>query len=271
MGYREGRCVLAVGGSDSGAGAGVQADLKTCAALGVYAATAVTAVTAQNSRGVRAVAAVDPVMVREQVEAVLEDYPVGVVKLGMLCTGSVVSAVADVLVRYPRLPVVIDPVLASTGGHVLLDAEGVELLCRRLLPRAALLTPNIPEAGALIGRSEAAVVADRIGALQALIALGPEAVLLKGGHLPGVECEDLLLEGGGVTAYRQSRLAVRNTHGTGCTLAAAVAAGLAQGLDLKGAVAQAKHYVREAIKRADEQRLVSERGPLAHFFKLSKD
>ncbi len=259
-------CVLSVAGSDSGAGAGVQADLKTCAALGVYAATAITAVTAQNTRGVRAVMPVSAAVVRQQMLAVLEDFPVRVIKLGMLCQRSIVVAVVAVLRAYRQIPVVLDPVLVSSTGKPLLDDGGVAVLLSELLPEVTLVTPNIQEAALLSGYSERQVLNQPEAVLEIIRARGAGAVLLKGGHRPGDVCEDLLLVADEILAFPARRIDTLNSHGTGCTLASAIAAGLAKGLPLADAVAVAKEYMSAALASADQLGYGAGAGPLQHFF-----
>ncbi len=258
-------CVLAVSGSDSSAGAGLQADMKTCAALQVYAATAVTAITAQNSQGVSRVEPVSAAMVRQQMLSVLEDLPVSAVKIGMLADERVVDAVCDVLDRYPGLPVVLDPVLISSSGRVLLGAAGQARLVERLLPVVTVLTPNVMEAAHLLRWSCGQVEGDPEGAVRLLGEQGVPSVLLKGGHRSGDICEDLLWSDGMLRRFAVPRLDVRNNHGTGCTLASAVAAGLAKGMSVPLSVKMAKAYITEALATADQFELGKGRGSLNHF------
>ena len=254
--------VLVVAGSDSGGGAGIQADIKTIAALGGFAMTAVTALTAQDTHGVRGIHPVPAGFVALQMRAALEDIGADAVKTGMLGDAATIVAVCEVLEALaPRLPLVVDPVLAATGGQRLLAAEALGVLTDRLLPRAALVTPNLPEAAALTGEA----VADEAGmrrAAAALLARGAAAVLLKGGHLPGETVTDLLATKTGVHVFHAPRIATRHTHGTGCTLASAVAVGLSQGMALEAAVARARAYVRAAIAAAPG--LGAGHGPLGH-------
>ena len=252
--------VLIVAGSDSGGGAGIQADLKTVMALGGYGTTAVTALTAQNTLGVQGVHPVPPAFVQQQMRSVLDDIGADAVKTGMLGTAEMVSAVTEVL-RGAGVPVVVDPVMVAKGGAKLLDAEAVAAVLRYLLPLAALLTPNVPEAEALLGRP----IQDHQGALdaaRALLDLGARAVLLKGGHMPGAVVQDILATADGTEVIESARIATRHTHGTGCTLASAIAAGLAQGMPLRGAVLRAGAYVHAAILAAPG--LGSGHGPLQH-------
>ncbi len=252
--------VLIVAGSDSGGGAGIQADLKTVMALGGYGATAITALTAQNTLGVQGVLPVPPGFVQQQMRSVLDDIGADAVKTGMLGTAEMVAAVAAAL-RGAGVPVVVDPVMVAKGGARLLDDGAVTALLRDLLPLAALLTPNVPEAEALLGRP----IPDHAAALdaaRALLDLGARAVLLKGGHLSGPVVEDVLATADDVEVIRSARIETRHTHGTGCTLASAVAAGLAQGMPLRDAVLRAGAYVHAAILAAPG--LGGGHGPLGH-------
>ena len=263
--------VLIVAGSDSGGGAGVQADIKTVTALGGYAATAVTALTAQNTLGVQDILDVPPEFVARQIAAVLEDIGADCIKIGMLHRPEIVDAVCDALAGAVAagIPMVVDPVMVAKGGHPLLEPAAVESLRRRLVPLAAVLTPNLPEAdvlagtngggsegGAATGRSPEALV-------ERLLALGPRAVLLKGGHGEGLVLVDVLAELGRPTErFESARIDTRNTHGTGCTLASAIACGIAQGLGVRAAVIRARAYVRAAIEEAPS--FGSGHGPLGH-------
>jgi hydroxymethylpyrimidine/phosphomethylpyrimidine kinase len=242
--------VLVVAGSDSGGGAGIQADIKTVTALGGYAATAVTALTAQDTFGVHGVHPVPPAFVQAQMRCVLDDIGADAIKTGMLGDAATVAAVCAVLETAGRgIPLVVDPVMVAKGGAPLLTDAAVRLLRDRLLPLATLLTPNLPEAEALTGIAMADEAAMREASAR-LLALGAGAVLLKGGHLPGDELVDLLATPTATLAFRSARIATRHTHGTGCTLASAVAAGLAQGMALADAVGRARAYVREAVRTA---------------------
>lgn len=260
--------VLIVAGSDSGGGAGIQADIKTVTALGGYAMTAVTALTAQNTLGVHGVVAVAPDFVARQMQVVLDDLGADAIKTGMLVDAAIINAVAGVLAaRDPAIPVVIDPVMIAKGGAALLDPEALAALAR-LLPRAALLTPNLPEAEALLGRRIGSV-AEMIAAASELRTRGPAAVLVKGGHLEGEIVTDVLATGDGVSEFSGPRIATRHTHGTGCTLASAIATGLAQGASLDAAVRRARDYVREAIRTAPG--FGAGHGPLNHGHVISPD
>jgi hydroxymethylpyrimidine/phosphomethylpyrimidine kinase len=242
--------VLIIAGSDSGGGAGIQADLKAVTALGAFGMTAITALTAQNTLGVHGVLPVPLEFLRQQIAVVLDDLGADALKTGMLADSATIEAVCDeITARAPGLPLVADPVMVAKGGHPLLAPEAAETLKRRLLPIATVLTPNLPEAEALCGFAIADVGAMHEAA-KALLALGPKAVLLKGGHLPGDEVVDLLATGARMEIFRDRRIATRHTHGTGCTLASAVSAGLAQGLSLRDSVIRARTYVRAAILAA---------------------
>jgi hydroxymethylpyrimidine/phosphomethylpyrimidine kinase len=242
--------VLIVAGSDSGGGAGIQADIKTVTALGGYAATAVTALTAQNTLGVFGIVAVDPAFVRRQMEAVLSDIGADCIKTGMLHDAGIVAAVADCLdTAAPAVPLVVDPVMLATSGARLLDAAAVAVLKDRLIARATVLTPNIPEAEALLGRPLTRIE-DMEDAAAALQALGAKTVMLKGGHLPGARVRDVVREDATSYAIERPRLETRHTHGTGCTLASAIATGLAQGMSLRPAIERARRYLVAALASA---------------------
>jgi hydroxymethylpyrimidine/phosphomethylpyrimidine kinase len=242
--------VLIVAGSDSGGGAGIQADIKTVTALGGYAATAITALTAQDTKGVHGVHAVPPDFIAQQMRVVLADIGADAIKTGMLHDSATIDAVCDVLDMHAvGIPLVVDPVMYAKGGHALLKRDAVETLKRRLIVHAAILTPNLPEAEALSGRTIHTAEEMRHAA-QTMLTLGCNAVLLKGGHLDGNRLVDVLATDDGVQVFESARIETRSTHGTGCTLASAIAAGLAQGLDLVAAVVRARAYVRRAIETA---------------------
>jgi hydroxymethylpyrimidine/phosphomethylpyrimidine kinase len=242
-------CALTIAGSDSGGGAGIQADLKTFAALGVHGLSAIAALTAQNTRGVTAVHVPPVPFRRAQIDACCEDFVGGAVKLGMLATADVIHADADALEHHRPRWIVVDPVMVATSGARLLDADAVDALRTRLLPLAGLLTPNIPEAEALLGRP-IATTGDAHTSLGSLLALGPVAVLLKGGHLPeGDSVIDRYASGAWREAYRHARLAI-DAHGTGCTFAAAVAAQLCLGAPMAQACRLASDYVGLALERS---------------------
>ena len=242
--------VLVIAGSDSGGGAGIQADIKTITALGAYAATAVTALTAQDTLAIHGIFPVPPAFVRLQAETALADLGADAIKTGMLGSAAVVEAVAGLLAeRAPGVPLVVDPVMVAKGGARLLEEDAVSALKRSLLPLATLLMPNLPEAEALTGLAITSLDEMRHAA-EALLTLGVPAVMLKGGHLPGPMVVDLLATVDGITLLERPRIATRHTHGTGCTLASAVAAGLAQGMALPEAVLRARAYVQAAIAGA---------------------
>ncbi|MGK3990007.1 bifunctional hydroxymethylpyrimidine kinase/phosphomethylpyrimidine kinase [Sorangium sp. So ce136] len=263
--------VLIVAGSDSGGGAGIQADLKAVTALDAYGATAIAALTAQNTRGVAAVFPIPPDFIGRQMELVLDDIGADAIKTGMLHSAEVIEEVARVYERLGRgAPLVVDPVMVAKGGARLLEHQAEGALRGRLLPMAALVTPNIPEAEALTGMVIDSVDAMRRAAAR-LLSMGPRAVLLKGGHLPGATVVDVLQTApapgaagasGGEQLFEDARIETRATHGTGCTLASAIAAGLAQGLALVPAISRARRYLREAMRTAPG--LGHGHGPLNH-------
>lgn len=255
---------LTIAGSDSGAGAGIEADLKTFAALGVYGACAITALTAQNTKGVSAIQEIPAEFVTAQIDAVFSDLDVGAVKIGMLANKTVITVVAAALDRHRARNVVLDPVLAATSGGNLLQPEAVAGL-RALIGRARLLTPNLAEAAALLGAGEARDENEMRAQGEKLLAFGAGAVLIKGGHAGGPDSVDILVEKNRCARFAAPRIATKNTHGTGCTLSSAVAAGLAKGLSLDQAVREAKEYVSAAIAAADRLGVGSGRGPLHHF------
>ncbi len=242
--------VLIVAGSDSGGGAGIQADIKAVTAMGGFAATAVTALTAQNTLGVHGVVPIEPGFIAQQMDVVLTDIGADAVKTGMLHSAEVIDTVVASLRRHaPGVPLVVDPVMVAKGGHRLLLNEAETALRDRLLPMAAVLTPNLPEAEVLVG-FPVRVEADMRRAAERLLALGAKAVLMKGGHMEGDRVVDLLFHDGKVDRFEDARIRSRSTHGTGCTLASATAAGLAQKMSLHDAVARARAYVRDAIATA---------------------
>ncbi len=255
---------LTIAGSDSSGGAGIQADLKTFAALGVYGASAITALTAQNTQGVTAIHEAPPEFVAAQIDAVFSDLAVGAVKIGMLANAGVISAVAAALDRWKVANVVLDPVMVATSGDRLLKPDAVDALKRELFPRARVVTPNMPEAAALLETAVATDAKDMEAQADGLLALGAKAVLIKGGHGMGAESTDVLFDGPTVTRLASRRIATRNTHGTGCTLSAAIAAGLAKGQELAVAARIAKVFVTDAIAAADRLAVGHGHGPLHH-------
>lgn len=262
--------ILTIAGSDSGGGAGIQADLKTCTALGCYGMTAITAITAQNTLGVRAIHEVPAPCVRDQIAAVFEDIGVDAVKTGMLSSEAIIEAVADGLRRYKSAPVVVDPVMISKSGAALLKQDAVEALKRLLLPLSTVLSPNIPEAEVLSGiRIETAEEITR--ALHILHGMGPEFVLLKGGHLQAETAVDYLFDGDTITTFTAERLQTVHTHGTGCTYSAAIACFLGLGESVPRAVHLAKNYLTCAILHGMHLGLGSGTGPLHHGWNLETD
>jgi hydroxymethylpyrimidine/phosphomethylpyrimidine kinase len=239
--------ILSIAGSDSGGGAGIQADIKTVTALGGYAMTAITAVTVQDSTGVHGFHPVPPQIVAEQIRVVMADIGADAIKIGMLVSGACVKAVADALESFSAVPLVVDTVMVAKGGAALLDDAGIAGMKARLFPRAALITPNAPEAARLAGIA-VETVDDLARAGKKLRDMGARAVLVKGGHLPGETVSDVLVDDCGVQRFSAPRVASNSTHGTGCTLASAIATGLAQGLSLPDAILRARSFVHEAIR-----------------------
>lgn len=255
---------LTIAGSDSSGGAGIQADLKTFSALGVFGMSAITAITAQNTLGVSAIHELDEAIIAAQIAAVFEDIPVGTVKIGMLSSAAITCAVAATLRQYQAKSIVVDPVMISKSGSRLLQPEAMTALKQQLLPMADVVTPNLFEAGELVGfpvnnRSEMEAAA------RALHALGPKQVVVKGGHLEGAAC-DILFDGHSFVYFENERINTIHTHGTGCTFSSAIAAGLAKKLSMEQAVRQAKHYITGAITHGFP--LGHGVGPTHHFFEL---
>jgi hydroxymethylpyrimidine/phosphomethylpyrimidine kinase len=259
---------LTIAGSDSSGGAGIQADLKTFAALGVYGASVITALTAQNTSGVTGIHLVPADFVTAQIDAVFSDLDVKAVKIGMVAQLATLDAIVAGLTRWSPKHVVLDPVMVATSGDRLLATGAIETLRTKLLPRASLITPNLPEAAALLDEpvalSEVAIETQG----KRLLALGCPAVLIKGGHGQGAESIDYLVNGSGTVALRAARIATKNTHGTGCSLSSAVAAGLAKGEDMETAVRGAKAYITAAIAAADRLGVGHGHGPVHHFYRL---
>ena len=261
------RAVLTIAGSDSGAGAGIQADLKTFAALGVYGTSAITAVTAQNTQGVTDVSMLSADIVTAQIEAVAGDIQLHATKTGMLGTVAIVEAVGAAIEQLDLPLVVVDPVMVAKSGHVLVDTDGIRAMRTELLPRALVVTPNIPEAEMLAGTTIHSL-ADARQAARTIHAAGRCAVVVKGGHAPGDELVDLLFDGHGFVEFPMRRIATRNTHGTGCTFASAIAAHLALGRSLTDAVGSAQAYVAGAIRHG--LAIGKGHGPLDHFWELRR-
>ena len=258
--------ILTIAGSDSGGGAGIQADLKTFAALGCYGMSAITALTAQNTQGVSAIHAAPAEFLAAQIDAVVGDIGAHAVKIGMLHSAEVVRAVAQAIDRHALPHVVLDPVMTSASGAALIEPDAVQALVAELFPRAALITPNLDEAALLLGRPVQGAD-EMLGAAQALLQMGARAVLLKGGHLPGEQVIDVLIERGAEPqAMQHERVDTRNLHGAGCTLSSALAVFLAQGLPLRLATEAARSYVLDAIKEGALVQTGQGVGPLNHGF-----
>jgi len=256
---------LTIAGSDSSGGAGIQADLKTFAALGVYGASAITALTAQNTTGVTGIHLVPPEFVTAQIDAVFSDLEVKAVKIGMVAQRATIEAIVEALKRWSPAHIVLDPVMVATSGDRLLEPEAVAALRTGLIPRAAILTPNLPEAAALLDEPVASSQAEIEAQGRRLLALGCPVVLIKGGHGGGSDSVDYLVSEAGTLLLSAPRSPTRNTHGTGCSLSSAIAAGLARGEDLVTAVRHAKVWVSEAIAAADRFSVGHGHGPIHHF------
>jgi len=261
---------VTIAGSDSGGGAGIQADLKTFAALGVYGASVITALTAQNTQGVAAIHDVPADFIAAQIDAVFSDLDIAAVKIGMLSQAAAIEAVAQGLARHRAKNIVLDPVMVASSGDRLLAPGAVELLRHELIPRALVVTPNLPEAAALTGASPARNEAEMEIQAREILSFGARHVLIKGGHGEGEESVDLLIGQGDVVRLSAKRIATKNTHGTGCTLSSAIAAGLVKGRDVVTACQEAKTYVTAAIAHADELKIGRNPklgyGPLHHFY-----
>lgn len=259
---------LSIAGSDSSGGAGIQADLKSFAALGVYGASVITALTAQNTQGVSGIHQVPAEFVTAQIDAVFSDLDIGAVKIGMVAHPPVIDAIAAGLKRWSPKHVVLDPVMVATSGDRLLAAEAVDALRTRLIPLASVITPNLPEAAALLDEAVAHDQAAIEDQGRRLLALGCKAVLIKGGHGDSPESNDYLCTANGSMALSAKRVATRNTHGTGCSLSSAIAAGLAKGEDMESAVRHAKAWLTAAIAAADRFSVGHGHGPVHHFHKF---
>ncbi|UXY14942.1 bifunctional hydroxymethylpyrimidine kinase/phosphomethylpyrimidine kinase [Chitiniphilus purpureus] len=256
---------LTIAGSDSGGGAGIQADLKTFSALGAYGMTVLTALTAQNTRGVNAVHAVPPAFVLQQLDAVFDDIRVDAVKLGMLANAAIVHAVAEGLARHRPRWVVLDTVMIAKGGHPLLAPEAIAAIRDTLLPLAGLVTPNLPEAAALLGCAPAQTESQMREQGEALLQAGAQAVLMKGGHLGGAESPDWLIIPTGAVRFAHPRIPTRHTHGTGCTLSAALTALRPHHPDWAATVLAARTYLQDALHAADRLQVGQGVGPVHHF------
>jgi hydroxymethylpyrimidine/phosphomethylpyrimidine kinase len=259
---------VTIAGSDSSGGAGIQADLKTFGALGVYGASVITALTAQNTRGVTAIHDVPADFIAAQIDAVFTDLDIGAVKIGMLSQVAAIQAVAAGLARHDAQNIVLDPVMVATSGDRLLAVEAIAALRRALIPRALVVTPNLHEAAALTDLPLARNEAEMEAQARQILSLRPRAVLIKGGHGDGAESVDLLVSATEVIRLAAPRINTRNTHGTGCALSSAIAAGLAKGLDLVAAARAAKVYVTAAIAAADKIKVGHGHGPLNHFYQF---
>ncbi|WP_417430263.1 bifunctional hydroxymethylpyrimidine kinase/phosphomethylpyrimidine kinase [Kiloniella sp.] len=256
---------LTIAGSDSGGGAGIQADIKTMSALGVYAASVITALTAQNTCKVHSIFPVSTDFIQDQLYTVFEDLNVRAIKIGMLGTPDIIKSVAGVLKNYPQIPIVLDPVMVAKSGDKLLQDDAVASLIENLLPLAEIITPNLPEAAVLTGKKEPASIEEMKSMLSTLQAITPKAILLKGGHLGGNKSDDLLFDGQNEICLSSPRISTQNSHGTGCTLSAAIASGIAKGLTLLEAVNTAKEYLTAALRHADTLEVGKGHGPVHHF------
>lgn len=263
---------LTIAGSDSSGGAGIQADLKTFTALGVYGASVLTALTAQNTQGVQGVLPVDPPFVAQQIRSVMSDLKVGAAKTGMLATAAVINAVVATLQEFREIPLVVDPVMVATSGDVLLEPDAVDAVRHVLLPRAHVVTPNVPEAARLLDTTEAETEAQvEEQGREICTRFGCRAVLMKGGHGSSVDAVDLLIERDGPTLRLASpRIDTRHTHGTGCTLSAAIAAFLATGDDLTAAVRRAKAFIQDAIQHGARNPIGKGNGPVDHLYAIRR-
>ena len=256
---------LTIAGSDSSGGAGIQADLTTFAAFGVYGASVITALTAQNTNGVPGIHLVPADFVAAQMDAVFSDLDVRAVKIGMAAQLATIDAIAADLKRWSPKHIVLDPVMVATSGDRLLAAEAVDALRTKLIPLASLITPNLPEAAALLDEEVASTEAAVESHGRRLLAMGCQAVLIKGGHGQGAESTDYLVSGNGVVVLAAPRIATKNTHGTGCSLSSAIAAGLAKGEEMETAVRNAKSWISAAIAAADRLGVGHGHGPIHHF------
>lgn len=265
--YKQIANALTIAGSDSGGGAGIQADLKTFSALGVYGASVITALTAQNTHAVTGVFPVTPEFVLQQLETVFDDIHIDAVKTGMLGGPEMVRTVAE-FVRPRQLALVVDPVMISKSGNALLSPDAISVLVDELLPLASLITPNLPEAAAILGCDEPQTLTEMKAIAEQLLKLGPQQVLLKGGHLIGEESPDIFYDGSDFIIFEANRIDTKNTHGTGCTLASAITAFLAKGESAQNAVAKSKQYISAAIAHADYLNVGSGHGPVNHFHAL---
>ena len=259
---------LTIAGSDSGGGAGIQADLKAFSALGVFGCSVISSLTAQNTLGVQGVYPIPPSFVQQQIHSVLSDINVGAIKTGMLATTDIIDAVANSLRSYSQIPFVLDPVMVATSGDRLLAEDAINTLIKQLIPLATLITPNLHEAAVLLNESVATDLFTMQTQGEKLLALGANAVLMKGGHTDADKASDLLITSTGIEIFSAPRLQTKNTHGTGCTLASAIAAGLAKQLSLNNAVKQAKDYLHNALLHSEKLHIGQGAGPVHHFYKF---
>lgn len=262
---------LTMAGSDPSGGAGIQADLKTFTVLGVYGASVITALTAQNTLGVTGVLAISPDFIGQQIDAVASDLNVAVVKTGMLGDTATVMAVTHGIARHGFKTVIVDPVMVATSGDVLLSPDAIDAVRLQLIPMASLITPNLHEAAKLLGTSVAVNVSQMEEQGRRLLDLGPGAVLIKGGHATGDQAIDVLVTGKSLAHISAPRVETRNTHGTGCTLSAAIAAYMAQGVNLEEAIRNAKRFLTEALAAAASQRLGAGAGPVDHLYSIKSN
>ncbi len=256
---------LTIAGSDSGGGAGIQADLKTFSAMGVFGCSVISSLTAQNTLGVQGVLPIPPAFVQQQIQSVLSDIKVGAIKSGMLATADIIAAVADSLAVYPQIPFVLDPVMVATSGDRLLAEDAIQTLIEKLLPLATIITPNLHEAAVLLNTSTARNLEQMQQQGEKILSLGARAVLMKGGHTDAEQATDLLITSTGIEAFSAPRIQTKNTHGTGCTLASAIAAGLAKQLSLADSVKQAKTYLQNALIHSEKLHIGQGSGPVHHF------
>ena len=258
---------LTIAGSDSGGGAGIQADLKAFSALGAYGCSVITALTAQNTQGVQGIYDVEPSFIKQQLDSIFSDLSVEAVKVGMLSQPGVIRTVAESISQYAVDQLVVDPVMVATSGDVLLQQEAIQTLIKELLPKASLVTPNLPEAAVLLGQDKPESPEQMMDMIEPLLELGAKAVLLKGGHLSGTKAVDFYHDGKALHRLESEWVETRNTHGTGCTLSSAITALLARGYTITDAVMEAKQYITAAIAHADQLNIGHGHGPVHHFYR----
>ncbi|MGI9279057.1 MAG: bifunctional hydroxymethylpyrimidine kinase/phosphomethylpyrimidine kinase [Endozoicomonas sp.] len=258
---------LTIAGSDSGGGAGIQADLKAFSALGAYGSSVITALTAQNTQGLQGIFDVEPAFIRQQLDSVFSDLAIKAVKVGMLSQPEVITTVANAMAHYSPAYLVLDPVMVATSGDVLLQQAAIETLKQSLIPKASLITPNLHEAAVLLNRPVPENLDQMIDMVEPLLALGSQAVLLKGGHLSGDKAVDFYHDGKSLHRLESDWIKTSNTHGTGCTLSSAITALLARGYTMNEAIPEAKKYIAESIAHADQLNIGQGNGPVHHFYK----